>query len=199
LEETEKVTSGERLQRCHQGDAIPSQRRKELGEVKKRNPYQFTRLGASRFLLMVFLSRRNQSLLRTKGILTSSRIYRSLELDPPIRTQRLIGKNWYGALAMKVTTRLLILIVGGGLTTALTGAINSAHLYGAAKVYAASCLETFEVHYGVPFPWLTLIIRTPGYYPSKVDLLSLLADIVLWSVTFGIVLFALARAKKPLR
>lgn len=45
------------------------------------------------------------------------------------------------------------------------------------------------MRYGYPFSWLIRLIIAPQYFPWRVDLTNLIADIVIWSVIVGIIIF----------
>jgi len=85
-----------------------------------------------------------------------------------------------------VTTGLLISIFAGVLITLLTGVLESTPpmLVGA-------------VHYGYPFPWLIRLVIAPQYNPWRIELLDFFADIVIWFIVVALVVFILARARKP--
>ena len=78
---------------------------------------------------------------------------------------------------------LLSSIIGGVIVTLLTGLILNTMLVGA-------------THYGYPFAWLTRLVIAPQYFPWRVNVLLLVADIIVWAVIIGIVLLVLARTKK---
>lgn len=83
------------------------------------------------------------------------------------------------------TSRTLLLIFGGAIVALLTGLVSNTPpmLVGA-------------IHYGYPFPWLTRLVIAPQYYPWRVNLPNLFADIIVWFVTLGIVFVALERLRK---
>jgi len=87
-----------------------------------------------------------------------------------------------------MTNRLLISILGGELLTLLTGLVPSTPpgLVGA-------------IHHGYPLPWLFRLVIAPQYNPWRIDLLNFFADIIVWAVIVGIVVFLAARLRKPAR
>jgi hypothetical protein len=80
---------------------------------------------------------------------------------------------------------LLLAITGGVAVTILTGLIHNPNpmLIGA-------------TYYGYPFAWLIRFIIAPQYFPWRIDVVNLVADIVVWIVIIGIVLSVLTRVKK---
>ena len=87
---------------------------------------------------------------------------------------------------MTVTSRMLLSILGGAIVALLTGLVSNTPpmLVGA-------------IHYGYPLPWLTRLVIAPQYYPWRVNLPNLFADIIVWFVILGIVFVALERLRKP--
>jgi len=51
-------------------------------------------------------------------------------------------------------------------------------------------------HYGYPIPWLIRFQIPPQYPTWGIEPLSFFADVAIWSVTVGIVLLALEKAKR---
>lgn len=88
--------------------------------------------------------------------------------------------------ANSATTRVLLSIFCGELITLLTGVVDSTPpmLVGA-------------THYGYPFAWLFRLVLAPEYNPWRIDLFNFIADIVVWSVIVAIVVFVVARARRP--
>ncbi len=88
---------------------------------------------------------------------------------------------------MKAKIRIFA-IIGGVAITLLTGLIpNTPMLVGA-------------VHYGYPFSWLIRLVIAPEYFPWRINVLNLVADIVVWTIVVGILLFVSTRkilGKKP--
>lgn len=78
---------------------------------------------------------------------------------------------------------LLSSVIGGVIITLLTGLILNTPLIGAS-------------HYGYPFAWLIRLVIAPQYFPWRVNILNLVADIVVWAVIVGVVLLILTRMKK---
>ena len=77
-------------------------------------------------------------------------------------------------------------VVGGVIITLVTGLIINTPpmLVGA-------------THYGYPFAWLIRLIIAPQYFPWRVNVLNLIADIIVWGIIIGIILFALSlRSRK---
>ncbi len=50
-------------------------------------------------------------------------------------------------------------------------------------------------HYGYPLAWLFRLIIAPEYFPWHVDAVALIADVVVWSVVVGAVLFLWTKIK----
>jgi len=80
---------------------------------------------------------------------------------------------------------LLLAITGGVIVTLLTGLISN-----------TQPLLVGAIHYGYPFAWLTRLVIAPEYFPWRIDVLNLVADMVVWTVIIGIVLSVMTRAKK---
>jgi len=79
----------------------------------------------------------------------------------------------------------LFAIAGGVVITFLTGLIPN-----------TKPLLVGATHYGYPLPWLIRLVIAPEYFPWQVNVLNLVADIIVWAIIIGLVLFVLARAKK---
>jgi hypothetical protein len=73
-------------------------------------------------------------------------------------------------------------IIGGVIITLLTGLISNmkAMLVGA-------------THYGYPFAWLIRLVIAPQYFPCRFNVLFFIADIIIWALIVGIILFILSR------
>ena len=80
---------------------------------------------------------------------------------------------------------LLSSIIGGVLVTLLTGLIPN-----------IPPMFVGATHYGYPFAWLTRLIIAPEHFPWRVKVLNLAADLIVWAIIIGIVLFVLVRTKK---
>jgi len=50
-------------------------------------------------------------------------------------------------------------------------------------------------HYGYPLPWLIRLIIAPQYFPWQLDIVSLIGDILFWSVVAALILLILSRAR----
>lgn len=76
---------------------------------------------------------------------------------------------------------IIFSVIGGMLVTLLTGLLVNTPpmLVGA-------------VWYGYPFPWLIRLVLSPEYYPWRVNIPFLLADVAIWAVVIGIVLAVLS-------
>lgn len=87
---------------------------------------------------------------------------------------------------MNTITRLIVSILGGELVTVLTGLIRNTPpmLVGA-------------VHYGYPLPWLIRLVIAPQYNPWRIELLNFFADLLVWSIIIGMVVFISARLTGP--
>lgn len=83
------------------------------------------------------------------------------------------------------TRSVLISIVAGVVITMLTGLVSTTPpmLVGAQW-------------YGYPLPWLYKLVIAPEYFPWRADPLNLIADIVVWAVIVGIILFIVKKARK---
>jgi nitrate reductase NapE component len=84
------------------------------------------------------------------------------------------------------TNRLIVSILGGEIVTLLTGLFPNTPemLVGA-------------VYYGFPIAWLFRMIVAPEYNPWRIDFLKFLADVVVWSVIFLVIVFILEKTGKP--
>ena len=76
-------------------------------------------------------------------------------------------------------------IIGGVIITILTGLL----LYTPHMLVGAT-------HYGYPLPWLIRLVLAPQYFPWRVNIAYLIADIIVWSVIVGIIIFVVKRVKK---
>ncbi len=76
-------------------------------------------------------------------------------------------------------------IAGGILVALLTGLLVN-----------TPPLMVGAIHYGYPLPWLTRLIVSPQYFPWYIDYGSLIADIILWAIIVGVVLFGISRARR---
>jgi len=87
---------------------------------------------------------------------------------------------------MSTLDRVLVSILGGAIVTLLTGLVPTTPpmLVGA-------------VHYGYPLAWLIRMIVAPEYNPWRIELLNFYADVVVWSIIVGIVVFVAARLRTP--
>ena len=47
--------------------------------------------------------------------------------------------------------------------------------------------------YGYPIVWIYTLVLGPEHFPWRVNALNLVADIVIWTVIIGIVMFVLSR------
>jgi hypothetical protein len=80
---------------------------------------------------------------------------------------------------------VLMAIGGGVLLTLVTGLFSN-----------TPEMMVGATHYGYPLAWLIRMIVAPQYFPWVVDYISLLADIVFWSIIVVIVLLAIRMARK---
>ena len=78
---------------------------------------------------------------------------------------------------------LIYSFIGGVIITLLTGLAPVRMLVGA-------------THYGYPFSWLTRLVIAPEHFPWRVNALTLIVDIIVWSLVIGIVQLVLARTRK---
>lgn len=76
-------------------------------------------------------------------------------------------------------------IVFGGIITLLTGLMPNTEreLIGA-------------THYGYPFAWLIRRILAPQYFPWRINVLNLVANIVIWAAIVCIALLILKKKRK---
>lgn len=81
---------------------------------------------------------------------------------------------------------VIISVVGGVVIALLTGLVsNTPMLVGA-------------VWYGYPLAWLIRMIVAPEYFPWKVEIVNLIADIVVWTlIVLVILLVAMRKPKSP--
>jgi hypothetical protein len=80
---------------------------------------------------------------------------------------------------------ILLVTVGGVLVALMTGLLSN-----------TPPMMVGATYYGYPFPWLTRLIIAPQYFPWRVDYVSLIGDILVWSVIVGLVLMILSRTRK---
>ncbi|MEM2902481.1 MAG: hypothetical protein QXO32_07125 [Candidatus Bathyarchaeia archaeon] len=80
---------------------------------------------------------------------------------------------------------LVSAIIGGVMVALLTGFIPNtpARLLGA-------------THFGYPFAWLIRMVVAPQYFPWRVNPTNLIADIVVWAIIVGLIVFAVSRARR---
>jgi len=79
---------------------------------------------------------------------------------------------------------ILAAILGGVIITLLTGLI-----------FNTPPMLVGATHYGYPFAWLTRLVTAPQYFPWRFNILTLIADIVIWTLVIGIILFVFSRRK----
>jgi len=79
---------------------------------------------------------------------------------------------------------VILSLIGGAAITLLTGLLSNmpAMLVGA-------------VHYGYPVPWLFRLVLAPEYFPWRVNVVALVADVIVWAVVVGVVLFVWTKIK----
>ncbi len=87
--------------------------------------------------------------------------------------------------ALKPVWILILSLIGGIVTTAFTGVLLN----------MPTMLLGAE-HFGYPFAWLFRLILAPEYFPWRVDPIAFVADVVIWSVIVGIVLFVLTKIRR---
>jgi hypothetical protein len=70
---------------------------------------------------------------------------------------------------------VILSLIEGVAITLLTGLLSNmpAMLVGA-------------VHYGYPVPWLFRFVLAPEYFPWRVDVIALVADVIVWAVVVGV-------------
>ena len=54
-------------------------------------------------------------------------------------------------------------------------------------------------YYGYPFPWLIRLVLAPKYFPWRVNLLYLIADIVAWALISVAVLLIIAHRRRTMK
>jgi hypothetical protein len=54
-------------------------------------------------------------------------------------------------------------------------------------------------YYGYPFPWLIRLVLAPQYFPWRVNLLFLIADIVAWALISVVVLLIIAHRRRTMK
>ena len=82
---------------------------------------------------------------------------------------------------------VIISVVGGVVISLLTGLVSNTPpmLVGA-------------VWYGYPLAWLIRMVVAPEYFPWKVEVVGLIADIIVWTlIVLVILLVAMRRPKSP--
>ena len=74
---------------------------------------------------------------------------------------------------------ILAAILSGVIVTLLTGLISNTPpiLVGATR-------------YGYPLAWLARLVIAPQYFPWRFNMLTLIADMVIWAVVIGMILFS---------
>lgn len=75
-------------------------------------------------------------------------------------------------------------IIAGIVITLLTGLISNteATLVGA-------------THYGYPLAWLIRRVLAPQYFPWRINIVSLIIDVIIWTLVIGIILYAFRKSK----
>ena len=79
---------------------------------------------------------------------------------------------------------VILSLIGGVAITVLTGLLSN----------MPTMLLGAE-HYGYPLAWLFRLILSPEYFPWRLDAIAMVADVVVWSIIVGAVLFAWTRIK----
>jgi len=79
---------------------------------------------------------------------------------------------------------VILSLIGGLAITLLTSLLSNmpAMLVGA-------------VHYGYPVPWLFRLVLAPEYFPWRVNVVALVADVIVWAVVVGVALFVWTKIK----
>lgn len=86
---------------------------------------------------------------------------------------------------MEFSVKLLVeAVIGGLIVTLITGLISNtpAMLVGATL-------------YGYPLPWLVRMVVSPEYNPWKIIPENLIADIIIWNIIVGIIIYAVFKLK----
>ena len=85
---------------------------------------------------------------------------------------------------MNAVKIVILSLIGGVAITLLTGLLSNmpAMLVGA-------------VHYGYPVPWLFRLVLAPEYFPWRVNVVALVADVIVWAVVVGVALFVWTKIK----
>jgi hypothetical protein len=81
--------------------------------------------------------------------------------------------------------KVLVALVGGIVITLVTGLLPNTP----SMLVGASW-------YGYPLAWLIRMVVAPKYFPWKVDMVNLVADIVVWTLIALVVLMAAMRKPK---
>lgn len=79
---------------------------------------------------------------------------------------------------------VILSLLGGLVTTVLTGLLSN----------MPTMLLGAE-HYGYPLAWLFRLVLAPEYSPWRVDAVAMAADVIVWSILVGVVLFVRTRIK----
>jgi len=79
---------------------------------------------------------------------------------------------------------VILSLIGGVVITLLTGLLSN----------MPTMLLGAE-HYGYPLAWLFRLILAPEYFPWRVDAIAMAADVIVWSIIVGVVLFVGTRIK----
>jgi hypothetical protein len=80
---------------------------------------------------------------------------------------------------------LLSAVIGGVVITLLTGMIpNTPHMI------------VGGMHYGHPFAWLIRLVLAPQYFPWRVNAITFIIDIIIWSVIIGMIIGITLKIKK---
>jgi hypothetical protein len=83
--------------------------------------------------------------------------------------------------------KVLMAVVGGVAITLATGLMSN-----------MPTMLVGATWYGYPFVWLIRMVVAPEYFPWKVEIVGLVADIVVWTlIVFIILLVAMRRPKSP--
>lgn len=80
---------------------------------------------------------------------------------------------------------ILIPVIGGIIVTLITGLIPN-----------TPSMLVGATHYGYPLAWLTRLIIAPEYFPWRLNLLNLVADIIIWVGIITIILGALSATRR---
>ena len=75
-------------------------------------------------------------------------------------------------------------LIWGVVITLLTGLLSN-----------MSAMLVGEVHYGYPVPWLFRLVLAPEYFPWRVNVAALVADVIVWTIVVAVGLLVWTKIK----